>query len=379
MNQPKVEFFRHNIGPEEIESCIATLRSLFHTTGPACARLERDLAAYLGVEHVVSVSSCTTGLEIGLKVLGVGPGDEVITTPMTFIATPNAALYVGATPVFVDAEPLSGNLDPARIEAAITPRAKVILPVHLYGNMCDMRAIRDIADRHGLKVFSDCAHAVESRRHGLGSAGLADLACYSFYTTKNLSCGEGGAVACHDPQMAERLRQLRLHGMSKGAADRYSNRYQHWDMVELGAKGNLSDILASLLIPQIPKLGGYLARREAIAQRYEEAFAALPGVDFPRVPADSLSARHLFTIWVNERDRFLHRLQELGIGVAVNYRAVHLLTYYRERFGFKPGNFPVAESIGERTLSLPLYPQLTDQEVERVIAAVSQVAGELAG
>jgi UDP-4-amino-4-deoxy-L-arabinose-oxoglutarate aminotransferase len=378
MNQTKVEFFRHNIGSDEMDSCLETLRSLFHTTGPACTRFERAFAQYLGIGHVVSVSSCTAGLEIGLKALDIGPGDEVITTPMTFIATPNAVLHVGARPVFVDVEALSGNLDPTLLEVAITSRTKAILPVHLYGNTCDMKAIRDIADRYGLRVVSDCAHAVESRRDGLASADLADLACYSFYTTKNLSCGEGGAVACQDPELAESLRCLRLHGMNKGAAKRYHGLYQHWDMVELGVKGNLSDILAALLIPQLPKLPGYLARREAIARRYEEAFAPLPGLDFPRVPDGSVSARHLFTIWVDQRDRFLHRLQEMGIGVAVNYRAVHLLSYYRRSFGYKPGDFPVAERIGDRTLSLPLYPGLTDEEVERVIHAVQLVAKELA-
>ncbi|MFZ5585092.1 MAG: DegT/DnrJ/EryC1/StrS family aminotransferase [Thermodesulfobacteriota bacterium] len=377
-SQDKVEFFKHNIGPDEVASCLQTLASLFHTTGPACARFEEEFAQLLGVKHVVSVSSCTTGLELALKALGIGPGDEVITTPLTFIATPNAALYVGAKPVFVDAEPVSGNIDPDLIAGGLTSRTKAIIPVHMYGNMCDMTAIKALADRHGLKVVNDCAHTVEGRRDGVGSAGLADLACYSFYTTKNLSCGEGGAVATDDDLLAEKLRRLRLHGMSKGASDRYHDLYQHWDMVELGAKGNLSDILASLLLPQLPKLAGYLARREAIASRYEEAFAGLPGVDFPRVPAGSISARHLFTIWVAQRDRFLHELQRRGIGVAVNYRAVHLLTYYRETFGFKPGDFPVAERIGDATLSLPLYPKLEDDEVARVIAAVSEVAHLLA-
>ncbi len=378
MSQAKVEFFRHNIGPDEIGDCVRTLESLFHTTGPACARFEADFARYLDVKHVISVASCTTGLEIALKALDIGPGDEVITTPMTFIATPNAVLYVGATPVFVDVEPVSANIDPALIERSITSRTKAIMPVHMYGNLCDMRQIREIADRHGLKVISDCAHTVEGRRDGFGSAGLAEMACYSFYTTKNISCGEGGAVATDDDRLAERLKQLRLHGMSKGAADRYRGLYQHWDMVELGAKGNLSDILASLLIPQLPKLAGYLARREAIARRYEEAFQSLPGVDFPRVPANTVSSRHLFTIWVQQRDRFLHELQLRGIGVAVNYRAVHLLSFYRTKFGFQPGDFPVAEKIGDSTLSLPLYPRLGDDEVERVIQAVREVATLLA-
>lgn len=377
MPAAKVEFFRHNIGPEEIASCVETLQSLFHTTGPMCSRFEQEFATYLGVKSVISVASCTTGLELCLKALGVGPGDEVITTPMTFIATSNAVIYVGAKPVFVDVDPVSGNLDSSLIEKSITERTKAILPVHLYGNMCDMQAIRSIADRHGLKVISDCAHTVEGRRDGYGSAGLADAACYSFYTTKNISCGEGGAIATDDLALAETIKRLRLHGMSKGAADRYNGLYQHWDMVELGVKGNLSDILASLLVVQLPKLAGYLARREQIARQYEKAFSALHNVNFPRVPENTLSSRHLFTIWVDQRDRFLNELQARGIGVAVNYRAVHLLTYYREKFGFVPGMFPVAEQIGDSTLSLPLYPALADQAVEKVIAAVSEVSSKL--
>ena len=244
MSAAKVEFFRHNIGPEEIASCVETLQSLFHTTGPMCARFEQEFAAYLGVKNVITVASCTTGLELCLKALGIGPGDEVITTPMTFIATSNAVIYVGAKPVFVDVDPVSGNLAPSLLEQSITEHTKAILPVHLYGNMCDMRAIRSIADRYDLKVISDCAHTVEGRRDGYGSAALADAACYSFYTTKNISCGEGGAIATDNHVLAEKLKQLRLHGMSKGASDRYSGLYQHWDMVDLGVKGNLSDILA---------------------------------------------------------------------------------------------------------------------------------------
>jgi UDP-4-amino-4-deoxy-L-arabinose-oxoglutarate aminotransferase len=374
MSQKKVEFFRHNIGPDEIAECVRTLQSLFHTTGPACARFEELFARYLNVRHVITVASCTTGLELTLKGLGIGPGDEVITTPMTFIATSNAILYVGARPVFVDVEPISANINPDLIESNITSRTKAILPVHMYGNLCDMRAISGIAKRYSLKVISDCAHTVEGRRDGMGSADLADAACYSFYTTKNISCGEGGAVATNDDQLAENIKRLRLHGMSKGAADRYHDLYQHWDMIELGAKGNLSDVQASLLIPQLNKLEGYLARREAIARRYEEAFLSMPGVDFPRVPANTKSSRHLFTIWVADRDRFLHELQRRGIGVAVNYRPVHLLSYYREKFGFKPGDFPVAEKIGASTLSIPLYPSLHDEEVSRVIEAVGEIA-----
>lgn len=377
MSIEKVDFFRHSLGQDEARAFEEVLASLFLTTGPVCARLEQALASYLNVAQVVSLATGTAALELALKALDIGEGDEVITTPMTFIATSNACLYVGATPVFVDVEPDTGNLDAGLLEAAITPRTKAVLPVHLYGAMCDMKALRALCDQHGLKLVADCAHALESRRDGLNSADLVDAACYSFYATKNLSCGEGGAVATPHQEIAERLKVLRTHGMSKNAADRYTGSYQHWDMIELGRKANLPDLLAALLLPQIAKLNELLARREAIAQRYQKAFSAMEGVDFPKVPAGAVSGRHLFTIWVQRRDDFIKELQERGIGVAVNYRAVHLLSYYRQCFGFKPGDFPNAERIGDRTISLPMYPGLSDQEVERVIQAVGEVAQKL--
>jgi dTDP-4-amino-4,6-dideoxygalactose transaminase len=374
MSIEKVDFFRHNLGEDEAKAFEEVLTSLFLTTGSVCARLEEALASYLNIANVVSVATGTAALELALNASDIGEGDEVITTPMTFIATSNACLYVGATPIFVDVEPDTGNLDAGLVEAAITPRTKAILPVHLYGAMCEMKTLRQICDNHGLKLIADCAHALESKRDGLGSADLVDASCYSFYATKNLSCGEGGAVATPHAGVAERLKVLRTHGMSKGAADRYTGSYQHWDMIELGRKANLPDLLAALLLPQIPKLAGLLTRREEIAKRYEEAFSAMDGVDFPRVPLGAISGRHLFTIWVRRRDEFIQGLQERGIGVAVNYRAVHLLSYYRQRFGFKPGDFPIAERIGDSTISLPMYPGLSDQEVERVIQAVGEVA-----
>lgn len=377
MARDKVDFFRHNLGPQEKEALLQVLEGLFITTGGACAAFEEQFAAYLGAPRAVTVSTGTAALELALMALEIGPGHEVITTPMTFIATSNVCLELGATPVFVDVEPATGNLDASQVEAAVTPATKAIMPVHLYGAMCDMRALKAIADRHGLKIISDCAHAIESRRDGLGSADLADAACYSFYATKNITCAEGGAVAVHDDALAERLRMLRMHGMSKGAADRYVGKFQHWDMLELGRKANLPDLLAALLAPQLKRIEELWQRREEICQRYEQAFAALPGVDFPRPPQGSKSGRHLFTIWVEERDRFLAELQARSIGVSVNYRAVHLLTYYRQRFGFKPGDFPVAEGIGDATLTLPLFPTMEDWEVERVIEAVSEVSGLL--
>lgn len=372
----RVEFFKHNIGPDEIASVTTVLESLFLSTGSVVRDFEEQFASYLGAPHVVGLTSCTAALHLALLAHGIGPGDEVITTPLTFVATANAILHTGARPVFVDVEPETGNLDAGRVEAAITPRTRAILPVHLYGQMCDMRALRDIVDRRGLIVVEDAAHALEAERDGVRPGQLAEAACFSFYATKSITSGEGGAIATSSAPVADQIRKLRLHGMDLSAADRYTKRYQHWDLEYCGWKYNMDNIQAALLIPQIARIKERWERREAISRRYEAAFSNVPGLRFPKVVPGSKSGRHLFTIWVapERRDEILWKLQDRHIGVGVNYRAIHLLRYYRATFASSEGMFPVAESIGQRTISLPLYPMLTDGEVEQVIRAVATVA-----
>ncbi len=373
----RVEFYRHSLTESDIAAAADVLRSVFLTTGPRSAAFERAFAEHLGVHNVVSLSSCTSALFLSLTALGVGPGDVVITTPLSFVATANAILHTGATPVFVDVEPETGNLDVSRVERAITNRTRVVIPVHLYGLMVDMRALSHLCRRRGIIIIEDAAHAAEAERDGVRPGQLGQAACFSFYATKNLTCGEGGAAATQDAAMAESLRRLRSHGLSKEAASRYNtDRYQHWDMLELGYKANLSDIQAALLLGQLPRLDAQLARREAICRAYEKAFADIPGLEFPRVPTGARSARHLFTIWAPPelRDETLRGLQERGVSVAVNYRAMHLLTYYAARFGYVPGSFPVAELIGDRTITLPMYPAMSDEDVDHVIGAVREVA-----
>jgi UDP-4-amino-4-deoxy-L-arabinose-oxoglutarate aminotransferase len=375
----RVEFYRHALTEADIEEVANTLRSVFLTTGPRAATFEQEFAKFLQVDHAVALSSCTSALFLTLKALNIGPGDEVITTPMTFIATSNAVLHTGATPVFVDVEPETANIDVEQVERAITKRTRAVIPVHLYGLMADMRRLEAVCRRHNLMLIEDAAHSTEAVRDGLRPGQISQAACFSFYATKNLTCGEGGAIATNDAALADSVRRLRSHGMSKEAAGRYTGRYQHWDMLALGYKANLSDIQAALLLGQLPRLDAQRQRREAIARRYEKAFSHLPAVAFPIVPKEATSARHLFTIWVSpdRRDAFLAELQSRGIGVAVNYRAVHLLSYYREQLGFRPGRFPRAERIGNSTITLPLYPRMTDTEVDDVIGAVTEVAAAL--
>lgn len=375
----KIEFYRHNIDENDITRVNQVLRSIFLTTGDQVKEFEDQLAAYLGVKHAVGLTSCTAALHLSLLACDIGPGDEVITTPMTFIATANAILHCGAKPVFVDVEPNTGNIDATLIESAITPRTKAILPVHLYGQLCDMKTIRKIADKHKLFIIEDAAHCIEGKRDGIGPGQLGDVACFSFYATKNITSGEGGAIATNSQEIAERVKLLRLHGMSKGAADRYVKKYEHWDMVECGWKYNMDNIQAALLLGQLERIDQLWQQREKICKQYEEAFNDVPGLNYPKmIPGDNKSARQLFTIWVkpSRRDAILHGLQERGVGVAVNFRAIHLLRYFRENFVFTRRMFPIAENIGDSTISIPLYPKLTDIEVNYIIDTVKIIVGK---
>jgi UDP-4-amino-4-deoxy-L-arabinose-oxoglutarate aminotransferase len=373
-----VDFYRHSLGDEEKDAIRSVLDSLFLTTGQKVYAFEKAFEEYLGVPAVVCTAHATASLHIAMLAAGIGPGDEVVTTPMTFLSSANAVLYAGGTPVFADVDPSTANIDPDAVEAAITPRTKAIVAVDLYGLLADMKALRKIADRYSLVLVEDAAHCVEGRRDGYGPGQLADFACFSFYATKNLTCGEGGAISARDASKKNLLRQLGSHGMSRNAADRYAGKYQHWDMERLGYKYNLSDVAAALLLPQLPKLAARLARREEICRRYEAAFREAPGITFPIVPAGATSARHLFTIWVEpaDRDSILAGIQSRGVGVAVNYRAVHLTSYYAERFGFTRGMFPAAERIGDSTITIPLWPAMTDAQVDEVIVAVKAAVAE---
>jgi dTDP-4-amino-4,6-dideoxygalactose transaminase len=377
----RVEFYRHQLGADEAAAWRTVLDTLFLTLGPQVASFEKELGAFLVRDradatppHVVGTSSCSIGMLIALKALDVGPGDEVITTPMTFASTANAILHAGGTPVLADVERDTGLLDPAAVERAITPRTKGILPVHLYGQLADMKAFRKIADERKLFVLEDSAHGIEMERDGVRPGQLGDAAVFSFYATKNLTSGDGGAIATRDAPMADRMRRLRNHGATKAAADRHAGVYQHFDFLEVGYKGNLTDLDASLLRIQLPKVLEKRARREQIARRYESTLRErVPGVGL--VAPRGASAHHLFTIETprGERDRILTALGNEQIGTAVNYRALHLLSYVKELLKHPPDAFPNALDMGERTISLPMYPTLTEAEQDRVVAAVAKV------
>ena len=364
----KVPFYQHDLGKPELDAVAEVLAGPILTTGDTVDRFEHEFAEYLGCKHALAMNSCTGALHLSLVALGIGSGDEVITTPLTFVATATAIWEAGATPVFVDVEPETGNLDVSLIEQAITRCTKAILPVHLYGQMCDMESIRNIADRHGLYVIEDAAHCIEGSRNNNRPGGLGDTACFSFYATKNLTCGEGGGVVTNDDDLARRLRLLMIHGVTKTASDRHREGYQHWDLEAPGWKYNMSNIQAAFLLPQMKRLETNWEKRERLAKQYGLLLEGEQKIAFPRTLSNLRHARHLFPVWVDGkyRDEVIRELQAKGVGVVVNYRALHLLTYFQKEFGFESGAFPIAERIGNSTISLPFYPTIPDEHVEVV-------------
>jgi dTDP-4-amino-4,6-dideoxygalactose transaminase len=363
----------------EISEVTASLRAAWLGTGPKVAAFEKLVAEYKGVEHAVAVASCTAGLHLSCLVLGLQPGDEVITTPMTFCATINAIIHAGATPVLADIDPLTLNLDPEQVRRKITPRTRAILPVHFAGRSCDMDALVAIAREHGLKIIEDCAHAIETEYRGRKAGTIGDCGVLSFYSTKNIVTGEGGMVLTHDAAVARRLKMLALHGMSHDAWKRFSDDgYRHYDVVEVGFKYNMMDLQAAIGMHQIKRVDTYWKRREEIWNRYQKAFANLPVERPAPLPADSRHALHLYTLLIERdrcglgRDEFLTALHRLNIGTGVHYRAIPAHPVYRERFGWREEDYPVARRVGDSTVSLPISPKLSDDDVESVIAAVCQ-------
>jgi dTDP-4-amino-4,6-dideoxygalactose transaminase len=368
----KIEFFKHCINGYDRKRVNRLLKSIFLTTGKEVDTFERKFSAYIGKRFTVGLTSCTAAIQLGLIEQGIGPGNEVITTPMSFCATANAIIQAGAIPVFADVEEESGNLNADLIEHVITGKTRAILPVHMYGQMCDMRKIRKIAKRNNLKIIEDAAHAIEASRDGIRVGQLSDAACFSFYATKNITSGEGGAISTNSRQMAETLKMLRLHGIDSRASERYTKSFRHWDMPVFGWKYNMDNIQAALLIGQLERIEDLWKKRDTLWRFYEDELRGIKGIRLLKTIHGVRHARHLFTVLVQpgKRDSILRAVQNRGIGVAINYRPIHLLKYYRKTFGYSKGDFPVAEHIGSSTLSLPLYPSLSKKDARYVVSAL---------
>ncbi len=373
--QKKIEFYKHNLSVKDKKECLKALDSLFLTTGNIVDNFEKKLAEYLGSKYAVGVTSCTDALFLSLKYFNIKEGDEVITTPLSFISTANVIEYCGAKPIFVDVEISTGNIDANLIEKAITKKTKAIVVVHLYGHICDMKKIRAVADKYNLSVIEDCAHCIEGMRDGIRPGELGDMACFSFYATKNITSGEGGAIVCNSKKVYEWLKKARLHGMSKHAAVRYTEKYQHWDMEFLGYKCNMSNIQAALLLSQLDRIETLLKAKEKIAQMYDLGFKNNPFISLPKILENTKHARHLYSVWVNskKRDKYISILQTKGIGVAVNFTPIHLKTYYKKKYFFKKNDFPIAEKIGNSTISIPFYPKLKTEEVKYIVKTLNYI------
>ena len=376
-----VPFSPPAIGMGEIAEVIETLESGWLSTGPRVRRFEAAFAAYVGARHAVALNSCTAGLHLSLLSAGVGPGDEVITTPLTFCATANVIVHCGATPVFADVDIRTGNLDPAAVESALTPRTRAIIPVHYAGCPADVQAFARLAARHDLVTIEDAAHCVEGVAGGRKIGTTADYTCFSFYATKNLTTGEGGMVTTASAEAAERMRIASLHGMTRDAWARYERPGRvSYDVVCAGFKYNMMDVQAAIGLHQLAALERNHARRAAIVGRYDEALAGLPVRRFAPVPSGSVHAHHLYTILIEpvrgrSRDGIADALAQEGVASSVHFPPVHLHRFYRERYGFVPGQFPLAERIADTVLSLPLSAALSDDQVGIVVDAVRRVLG----
>ncbi len=374
-----IPFTTPSVSAQEIEAVAAVLESRWLTTGPRVREFEAAVAAYTGAQHAVAVNSCTAAMHLSLLAAGVGPGDEVITTPLTFCATANAIIHTGATPVLADIVRDTMNLDPRAVEEAITDRTAAIIPVHFAGRPVDVVALRAIASRNGLTLIDDAAHAMGAEVNGRRIGAVADLTCFSFHANKNLTTGEGGMVTTDSAEWADRIRVLALHGMSRDAWNRYSrDGSPHYDVVAAGFKCNMMDIQAAIGLQQLARFESMQQRRARIWRRYDDAFARLP-IWLPMPPAaNTVHARHLYTILVDEdacgftRDALFSALREQGIGTSVHFRALHLHPYYAQH-GYARGQYPHAEYVSDRTLSLPLSADMQDDEVERVVSAVTEL------
>lgn len=367
------------IGEAEIAEVVDSLRSGWIGTGPKVHRFEQMLSEYVGVGHTRCLSSCTAALILSLRVLGIGPGDEVLVPAMTFVASANAIEHAGATPILVDSEPGTGLIDLDRAQDAITARTKAIMPVHLAGRPVDMDRLNRLRDEHGLKVIEDAAHALGARWRGRRIGAFGNLTAFSFYVTKNVTTIEGGALVTEEPALAERVERLALHGLSLGAWERFSDTgFRHYEVVEPGFKYNMTDVQAALGLHQLPQLDQWIERRAELWARYDALLADLPVTTPPPANPETTHARHLYQVTINPgvpltRDQLLDGLTARRIGTGVHYRGVHLHPFYHDKYGLRPEQFPVATAISDRTLSLPLSPKVSEADQDDVVEAMTEL------
>ena len=383
MTDEFLPFSRPSISRAAIDEVVACLESGWITTGPRVKKFEAELKSYFNAPHALALSSATAGLHLALAALQLKPGDEVITTPMTFAATLNTIVLTGGKPVLVDVEPDTYNMDVARLAKAITPRTRAIMPVHFAGLPVDLDPLYALADKHELRVIEDAAHAIGTEYKGRRIGAFGDTQVFSFHPNKNITTGEGGCVVTRDDKMAEQIALLRFHGMDREAWNRFGKTGSpHYEIITPGYKYNMMDIQAALGLHQLPALEGFIRRRTDLAQRYRKLLADWPQWTLPGTPPyPHRHAWHLFAPLINpetagmDRDAFMEGMKQRNIGTGIHYRAVHLYPYYREHFGFKRGDFPNAESVSDRIVSLPLFPGMSDADQDRAIAAMADLFG----
>jgi dTDP-4-amino-4,6-dideoxygalactose transaminase len=370
-----------NLDEDDVAEVVDTLRSGWLVYGPKTQQLERDFAAMVGAEHAVGVNSCTAGLHLSLLAADVGPGDEVITSPLTFAATANVIVHTGATPVLADISADDLNIDPEQIERRITPKTKAIMPVHYAGVACRMDEILDIARRHDLRVLEDAATAAGSAYKERMVGAIGDLTSFSFYPVKNMTTGQGGMVTTNDAELAAQVSALRNHGLDSNAWNRYSAEANRlfYTMSQPGFNYGMFDLLASIGLGQLRRLPEFNEKRRVLAEHYTRCFADVPQVETPTVREDVTTNWHLYVIRLRDtevsRADLAQGLKERGIGTSVHYYPIHYHPYYRENYGFKQGDYPVTEREFERILSLPLFPKMSEGDVERVVGAVREIVG----